>query len=317
MQALDNQRQIAGRLRRSWLLVALFIVTAVPSVLGWRLISAYAAIPEQQAKRLETFGLANARIAPPAVGYGIAVTPDGGIFVGDVAGQRLLAFPDGTGDSGVVLAEEAPDRKLLAFGLALSPDDSLYLLDYSTGRVHNFDRAGSFRRSLALGSPGARCLAIAGDGSIYIGDTAPRIVRKYLPAGEPDFSWGDRSSPGSVAVGSVFGLAESGGRVYAAADSFLWILDEHGRVLGRNPMRGSVEALTAGPDGLIYASDTFTNRIWVYSDDGRVLGRIVGSPAEGQLFFQPRGIAVPRRASLYVVNESQIGLYDLLPPPGK
>ena len=295
-------------------LAALLLATVLPAALGWRLIAMYAALPELRATPVRTIPFETPAIPPPVSGWGIAVAPEGAVFVSDLSGGRLLAFPHATEASGLVLAAGAGQEALTGYALALSPDGLLAFLDSATGRVHVFGPTGRLLGSLPLGSPGARSLAIDGDGSLYVGDSAVALVRKYLPGGRPDVSWGEPSTPGCVRLSAVSSLAAKGGKVYAATPRGLYMLDEHGKVVLRRPLMGSVTALAAGPNGDIYASDISTDRVWVYSADGRILGRVVAAPGQGDLFSQPRGLAVPRRGSLYVVNDRGIGIYTLAEP---
>lgn len=298
------------------LVVVLLLITAVPAVLGWRLIAAYAALPEFPAAIERTINLSSATISPPASGEGIAVAPDGAIFVADLSGGRLLAFPDGTEASGSVLSDGVGGQVLRGFGLALSPDGTIYFLDNPTGLVHIFTRTGELLGSLPLGSPGARSIAVDDIGNIYVGDTGAQVVRKYLAGGKSDRSWGDDSSPGSVRLGGncATGLAASRGNLYVACPYALLVLDEHGKLLTSRATPGPTGMLAAGSNGTIYASDIVTNRVWVYSQDARVLGRIVAADRGADIFGQPRGLALTREGRLYVVNDNRITVYSFQVP---
>ena len=299
--------------RRRFLLAfvaALLLISVIPAFLGWRLIATYAAIPGFRAAPAGSISLETHKIPPPSAGWGIAVAPDGGLFVSDISGGRLLSFPNGMEESGRVLASGVEGRALQVQSLALSPDGTLWLLEMSTGRVHIFTRAGQHLRSLALGSPGARCLAIDEEGRIFVSDPEAGTIRRFLPGGEPDLSWGDPSSPGLLEQAEVSGLAVWDAKLYAATRRELLVLDGHGRVSARGPLKAPVTELAAGPDGSVYASDFATNRVWVYSAEGVLLGRVVG-PGREDLFAQPRGLALPGRGGLYVVNEKWVGVYSL------
>jgi sugar lactone lactonase YvrE len=308
--------EAARRAVLRFFLAALLSATVLPAALGWRLITAYAALPEIRATPVRMIPFASPAIPPPVSGWGIAVAPEGAVFVSDLSGGRLLAFPNATEASGLVLAAGAGEEALTGYALALSPDGRVAFLDSATGRVHVFGSTGRLLGSLPLGSPGARSLAIDDDGSLYVGDSGVALVRKYLPGGRPDVSWGDPSTPGCVRL-SVVSLAAKGGKVYAATPRGFSILDERGKVALRRPLMGSATALAAGPNGDIYASDISTDRVWVYSAEGRIRGRVVAAGGREDLFSQPRGLAVPRKGSLYVVNDRGIGIYALAEPPGR
>jgi sugar lactone lactonase YvrE len=313
---VKNPSEVYGRIQsdraRRFLrgvLAALLLATALPSVLGWRLIATYAAIPRFHATLGRVLEMQTPEIRPPAAGGEMVVAPDGAVFVSDLAGGRVLAFPDAGEDSGFILAREVEGHPIQPRSLAWAPDGTLWVLDQSTGRVHVFTRAGRLLRSLPLASPGDFCLAIDAEGGIYVGDNATRTILKYLPDGKQDVSWGD-ASPGSAGASGVSALAVSGSRLYAANARTLTAWDHRGKLLLRRRLKAPVTALASDLDGLLYASDISTNRVWIYGADGRLLARVVGPGDAETLFFQPRGLAV-RRKTLYVVNETRIGIYRL------
>jgi hypothetical protein len=305
------------------LLLALLIVASLwPAIAGWRLIQAYSAIPTVPAtvEREVVFSKPNA--PPMSYGQGVVVNETGAIFVADRGGRRLLGFLDGTSASGVVLAPRPGEAELEApHGLALGPDGRLYLLDAPTGVVGVYDQAGTLLYTSKLASPGAQAIAVDRQAAIYVGDTNPGVIRKFLPTGVPDLGWGDPFSGGSVAAERVVGLVSVDEQLYAATAKGILRLDVGGRVLSSQPLVGNPGMLAAAPDGTLFMSDIArdepgsewrTHRVWRLDRDGVILGRIVGTNRNEAIFEQPQGAAVTSSGHIYIVNDNRITVYKLV-----
>jgi DNA-binding beta-propeller fold protein YncE len=261
----------------------------VPGLLGWRLIAGYAALPTIVATPEREVRLALAGEPPISGGWGIAVTPTGGIYLADQNNKRLLWFPDGTSASGTVLARGLSSP----YDLALAPDGALDVLDFLTGSIDVY-RDG--RPAGSLGRfPGARALAAAADGSVFVADTAAGRVIKL-------------GSFSAWSVGQVIGLAATSDGLYASTPAELLRLDALGHVGSRQKLVGEGGPLAPGPNGAVYQSELAANRVWA-SRDGR-LARVLGPGGRQDLFFQPRGLFI-RGDELYVVNENRVGVYRL------
>ncbi len=306
------------RLRRRLLLLliaALVGAVVAPAVIGWKLIAAYAALPRVEAVVERMIPLASGRITPRASGQGIVVAPDGAIFVADLHGGRVLAYPAGTRESGVVLAGPPRGPLLRGWAIALTPDGTIALLEASTGLVHFFTRSGEFLRKAQLTDPAARALAIDAVGNIYVAQP-DKGVRKFLPDGQPDSLWGDAATPGLAAFDEVVGLAAQPDTLYVALSRTreLAVLDSRGRLRQRRRLMGLAGMLSIAPDGSLYMSELSTARVWILDRSGRIQGRVLGAGGDEKLFFQPRGLAVLGDNKLWVMNDSYLTLYSLRGP---
>jgi glycosyltransferase involved in cell wall biosynthesis/DNA-binding beta-propeller fold protein YncE len=295
------------------LLGVLLLAALVPVLLGWRLISAYAAIPTipvQVEKNL---------VVPIINGQGLAVNSEGTVYLAESGGRRLIAFPRGSAEGAMVLAPRAGQGELRTpFGLALGPDDNLYLLDQGTGNVHVYNQNGAAIRTMSLGSHGARAIALDDLGNIYIGDTGAGVIRKFRPDGTLAREWGDERTPGMRSVGPVTGLAVIDGALYAGVASRLLCLDASGNIAFDRQTIGNAGTLTVGPGKTLIASDTPTHRVWVYNTDGDVIARIGGDGDRTGTFNQPSGVAASDDGSrLYAVNGNRVTVYDLQWPFGR
>ena len=261
-------------------------IGVVPGLLGWRLIASYAQLPTIVATPEREVRLSLPGEPPISGGWGISVTPGGGIYLADQNNKRLLSFPDGTSASGTVLARGLSSP----YDLALAPDGALDVLDFLTGSIDVY-RDG--RPAGSLGRfPGARALAMAPDGSLFVAETA---AGRILKLGSPS-AWD------ATGLGQVIGLAASPQGLYASTPDELLRLDPSGHVVARQKLTGVGGPLAIAPDGAIYQSELAANRVWAFRNGA--LARV-----EGQ-FFQPRGLAI-RANELYVLNENRVGVYRL------
>jgi hypothetical protein len=259
--------------------------------------------------------LASGEITPIASGQGIVVAPDGAIFVADLYGGRLLAYPAGTPESGVVLAGPPRGPLLRGWAIALTPDGAIALLEASTGLVHFFNRSGQFLRKVQLTDPGARAMAIDALGNIYLSQP-DKGVRKFLPDAQPDSFWGAAATPGLAPFDEVVGLAAQPDALYVAlsATREIAVLDSRGRLKERRRLVGSAGMLSVAPNGSLYMSEFAAARVWILDRSGRIQGRVLGVGGDETLFSQPRGLAALRDNRLWVMNDSFLTLYTLRGP---
>jgi DNA-binding beta-propeller fold protein YncE len=156
---------------------------------------------------------------------GIAMAPDGTIFVSDAAEPRQLIWQlksDGT----VIRKLGEADKLQFVNGMAATEDGKLLAADSNSGRVLIFGQGNRAAGALARGNADSpmglpRGVAVDDRGRTYVVDTVNQVVRVYLPAEDPNdpipaysFSFGDEGTvdgafefPNGVAT-------DSKGRVY-------------------------------------------------------------------------------------------------------
>jgi peptidylamidoglycolate lyase len=265
---------------------------------------------------------------------GVAVDSSGQVFVfhradrvwqGEALGTDPILLPTVSvfdAATGRLLTQWGAGAFVLPHGLALDPDQNLWLTDVGLHQVFKYDRAG--RQLLALGVagvPGAdpahfnqpTDVAVAPDGTVFVSDGYgnARVVR-FSPDGAYLGEWGTPGDgPGQFDV--PHGLAlDARGRVYVAdrGNARLQIFDASGRYLAAWQGRhlGRPWAVRVGADGSVYVVDggdqpvLFPDRARIVRLDavGSVLASFGAYGAQPGQFTWPHAIALGPDGSLYI-----------------
>ncbi|HLQ35396.1 MAG TPA: flippase activity-associated protein Agl23, partial [Chloroflexota bacterium] len=133
---------------------------------------------------------------------GVAVAPDGSIYVADQGNNRIQKFdPSGK----FVLkwgSKGSGDGQFdLPSGVAVDKAGNVWVSDLWNHRVQEFDASGkfvlkfgSFANATAQAQPGKffgpRYIAIGQDGSVYVTDTGNKRIQKFKPDGTFVAAWG-------------------------------------------------------------------------------------------------------------------------------
>ncbi|WP_341716749.1 hypothetical protein QQG74_22580 [Micromonospora sp. FIMYZ51] len=186
---------------------------------------------------------------------GIAVAPDGTVYISDTGNRTVRAVsPDGT-ISTVAGSGRAgsPDDRLPADArgtevdlgspgnLALGPDGTLYLVDGALFRIFALAPDGAISVVAGTGRPGSAGdggpataaainqpggLAVAADGTLYLGDLANRRVRAITPSGTIDTIAGNGASQLTAAGGPATELPlPAVNSISVAPDGDVWLAD--------------------------------------------------------------------------------------------
>jgi RHS repeat-associated protein len=209
--------------------------------------------------------------------YGLAVAPDGSLYIADLGNFRVRRVdPDGiittvAGDGSGRFNEDgipALEAGFMPKGIALGPDGSLYIADPSENRVFRVTPDGLLVTVAGTGTNGPRGdgglaieaslrspddVAIGPDGNLYIADGSDHIIRVV------------------DAKGYIRTVVGNGVRGFSGENTYPTLASLH-----------SPTGIGFGPDRSLYIADTLNNRIrrvdslfieddlvFLSSDDGR------------------------------------------------
>jgi hypothetical protein len=228
---------------------------------------------------------------------GLAVHPSGDIYLVDLGYRRVQRF-DSSGRF-VSLWEtkaDAPLRFWQPSDVAIGSDGTVYVLDASA-MLYRLKPNGGLELAVNLVKHGAsnpRGLTI--DESrhrFYIADAGRGRVLVLGTDGSFIGAWGGTGTalsffePSGIAV-------DSHGNVFVAepATSRIRKLGPDGKLLAEWKAKGALFDIAVGPDDRVYVSSTDRGRVWIYDNDGKVLGQAYDSLTAANV-PQARALAVP------------------------
>jgi outer membrane protein assembly factor BamB len=158
-------------------------------------------------------------------------------------------------------------------------------------------------------------VAVAADGSVYVGDTVNRRIQQFRADGTFIRQWGRFGSadgqflePYDIDVapdGSVYVVDDQRDDIqrFTADGKFLSVIGEHGTGPGQLNYTG---AIVVGPDGTLYNADWSNDRVQAWDERGAFLWSL-GSTGEGAgQFSEPADIAVDSSGRLHVTDHTRI-----------
>ncbi len=271
---------------------------------------------------------------------GIALGPDGSVYVVDAGNHRLQRF---TADGEFL---ETIGRRSLAadesdqprgfnepWDLAFAPDGSIYVADTWNHRIQKLDAEGNpvtawgtfgeFGVETGEAGRGAfygpRGVAVGPepltgsqqDRLIYVTDTGNKRVQVFAADGEFAFQWGGggpKEGQLDEPVGIILGPR---GQVYVA-DAWnhrVQVFDSDGTFLRQWPIEGwdsgvaeEKPYLAVDSQGRVYVTDPGYYRVLVFDDEGSYLLSFGRYGTDNQSFQLPQGIAVAEDGTIYVTD---------------
>ena len=196
-------------------------------------------------------------------------------------------------------------------GLALDPDDNLYVADSRNHRVQKITPQGEV---YGLGGPDSLVLpmGVAVDATrfIYVSEIGAHRLRKFGPKGQFVFSLGGSarslarfSSPTAICLDTYHQLYiadTDNGRITSYTAIGHWRCDYHSAEPGgkfSRPQGVAVDAM-----GRVYVADTMRHRVLRLTPEGK-LDKVMGRPGPefGEL-DEPRGLALDLDGGLWVAD---------------
>jgi len=247
---------------------------------------------------------------------GIAVAPNGDVFVTDTGNSRVQKFDkDGKylfmwGTEGENLGEFKNPQ-----GITVSKDGFVYVSDTWNHRVQKFSldgtSLGEFRtQDKSLFGP--RDIAISPfDGNIYVADTGNKQVAVLTPDGQLVKRIGSPGEDDGQFIEPVGVAVDNQGRLYVAntGNKRIEIFDSAGNFEKSIPVLGIENFYTEPyiaifPGGIIYIADSSRQVIHVYNPDFKTSYSLGGEGTDQGRFNGPKGIAVDPEGNYFVVDSN-------------
>lgn len=226
---------------------------------------------------------------------GVAVAPDGSVYIADTLNHRVRRVsPDGqivtvagTGVAGAEGDGRLGTRAQLnePSALAVGPDGVLYVADSGNHRVRLVSPAGYIGTAAGVGIPG------------FAGDSGPATLAEL-------------NQPGGVAVhtdGTLFIADSANDRVRKSTGAIRTVAGggtggDGG--LATRAQLASPRALAVGPDGALYIAETYGNRVRVVGRDD-IIRTVTRERVE-----RPSGLAFDARGRLYLSESNVVRRLD-------
>lgn len=248
--------------------------------------------------------------------YGIAVSPDGLLYVADTAARRVFVFdPDRKTVSFV--GEKSGNGKLTKpIGVAVDAEGKVFVADATLNRVFGYLRDGSVAIAIGgdgeLKSPSGLAVDRANQ-RLYVADSMRHQVLCFSTVdGSHVRTIGERGGdPGNFNFPTNL-FVDAAGQVYVAdtLNFRVQIFDGQGRFVRTFGTQGDTPGTLNRPKGIavdseghVYVADTSFNNFQIFDGEGQLL-LSVGSAGRGSgEFLLPAGLYIDVLDRIYVADQ--------------